>query len=370
MELTGYPLYPYRMDVPIKGRGAQSNHASRFLRLATDASPEFVDLPAGDEELPPRHPATRLHVDAARTVISRNDSPDVPFGQSINPYRGCEHGCVYCFARPTHAYLDHSPGLDFETQIYAKPEAARLLDAELRRRGYQPDPIHLGANTDPYQPLEREARLTRQILEKLLEFGHPVTVLTKGTLIERDIDLLAELARRGLARAAISITTLDAQLKRTLEPRAASPAARLRTVAALTAAGIPTAVLVAPVIPAVNDHELEGILEAAARAGARRAGWILLRLPREVRGLMSEWLAAHRPLAAARVMNLLRDARGGRDSDARFHSRMRGDGAYAALIDRRFESAVRRLGLETGSGEPLDCTQFRVPPAGGQLTLF
>jgi DNA repair photolyase len=358
------------MDAPIKGRGAQSNHASRFRRLATDASPEFVDAVAGDEEAPARHPATRLHVDAARTIISRNNSPDVPFGQSINPYRGCEHGCVYCFARPTHAYLDHSPGLDFETQIYAKPDAARLLDAELRRPGYVPDPIHLGANTDPYQPLEREARLTRQILEKLLEFGHPVTVLTKGTLIERDLDLLAELARRGLARAAVSITTLDTDLKRTLEPRAASPAARLRTVAALTAAGIPTAVLAAPMIPAVNDHELEAILEAAAGAGAQRAGWILLRLPREVRGLMTEWLAVHRPLAAARVLSLLRDARGGRESDARFHSRMRGDGAYAALINRRFEAAVRRLGLETGSATALDQTQFRVPPAGGQLALF
>lgn len=358
------------MSPPIKGRGALSNRSSRFLRLATDASPEFVDADPADETAPARHPATTLHVDAARTIISRNDSPDVPFGQSINPYRGCEHGCIYCFARPTHAYLDHSPGLDFETQIYAKPDAARLLDAELRRPGYRPDPIHLGANTDPYQPLEREARLTRQILEKLLEFGHPVTVLTKGALVERDLDLLAELARRGLARVAMSITTLEVDLKRTLEPRAASPAARLRAVAALAAAGIPTAVLVAPVIPAVNDHELETILEAAAEAGARRAGWILLRLPREVRGLMAEWLATHRPLAAGRVMSLLRSARDGRDSDARFHSRMRGAGAYADLIDRRFAAAVRRLGLEEGPAPPLDTTQFRVPAAGGQLALW
>ena len=358
------------MSAPIKGRGAQSNRSSRFLRLATDASPEFVDAAPADEESPSRHPATTLHVDSARSIISRNDSPDVPFGQSINPYRGCEHGCVYCFARPTHAYLDHSPGLDFETQIYFKPNAAELLDAELRRPGYRPEPIHLGANTDPYQPLEREARITRQILAKLLEFGHPVTVLTKGALIERDLDLLVELARRGLARAALSITTLDADLKRTLEPRAASPAARLRAVAALTAAGVPTAVLVAPVIPAVNDHELEAILEAAAAAGARRAGWILLRLPREVRGLVTEWLEAHRPLAAARVMSLLRETRNGRDSDSRFHARMRGEGPYADLIDRRFAAAVRRLGLETGSGAPLDASQFRVPAGGGQLTLF
>jgi DNA repair photolyase len=358
------------MHPPIKGRGAQSNHSSRFLRLATDAAPEFVDAEPADDTAPARHPATTLHVDASRRIISRNDSPDVPFGQSINPYRGCEHGCVYCFARPTHAYLDHSPGLDFETQIYAKPAAAQLLDAELRRSGYRPEPIHLGANTDPYQPLEREARITRQILEKLLEFGHPVTVLTKGALIERDLDLLAELAGRGLARVAMSITTLDVELKRTLEPRAASPAARLRAVARLAAAGIPTAVMVAPVIPAVNDHELEVILEAAADAGARRAGWILLRLPREVRGLMAEWLAAHRPLAAARVMGLLRGARGGRDSDSRFHSRMRGSGAYAELIDRRFNVAVRRLGLDAGPPPPLDTAQFRVPAAGGQLALW
>jgi DNA repair photolyase len=358
------------MDLPIKGRGAQSNRSSRFLRLATDASPEFVDAATPDDELPARHPATTLRIDGARSVISRNDSPDVPFGQSINPYRGCEHGCVYCYARPTHAYLDHSPGLDFETQIYAKPDAARLLDAELRRPRYRPDPIHLGANTDPYQPLEREAQITRQILAKLLEFGHPVTVLTKGALIERDLDLLAELARRGLARAAVSITTLERDLKRTLEPRAASPAARLRAVAALAAAGIPTAVLVAPVIPAVNDHELEAILEAAAAAGARRAGWILLRLPLEVRGLMTEWLASHRPLPAARVMSLLRGARGGRGSDARFHSRMRGEGAYADLIGRRFDAAARRLGLQTGPGPALDSSQFRVPPAGGQLALW
>jgi DNA repair photolyase len=358
------------MDLPIKGRGAQSNRSSRFLRHAADASPEFVDAAPEDDDAPSRHPATRLHVDSARTIISRNDSPDVPFGQSINPYRGCEHGCVYCYARPTHAYLDHSPGLDFETQIYTKPNAAALLDAELRRPRYRPETIHLGANTDPYQPLEREAGITRQILEKLLEFGHPVTVLTKGALIERDLDLLAEFARRGLARVAVSITTLDRELKRTLEPRAASPAARLRAVAALAAAGIPTAVLVAPVIPAVNDHELEAILEAAAGAGARRAGWVLLRLPREVRGLMVEWLASHRPLAAGRVMSLMRDARGGRDSDARFHSRMRGEGAYADLIGRRFAAALRRYGLKTGPEPPLDTSQFRAPPAGGQLALW
>jgi DNA repair photolyase len=357
------------MERRTPGRGAISNRESRFLSRATDASPEFVDAdPEAEDE--PRALETHLHLEHPKTVISRNDSPDLPFAQSLNPYRGCEHGCVYCYARPSHAYLDHSPGLDFETEIYVKPDAATLLDRELRRPGYQPQTIHLGANTDPYQPVERELKITRQVLEKLLEFGHPVTVLTKGTLIERDLDLLAELARRRLARVALSITTLDKDLKRSLEPRAASPAARLRAVAALAAAGVPTSILVAPVIPAVNDHELEAILEAAAAAGAERAGWILLRLPREVLGLMTEWLETHRPLAAKRVMSLLAEARGGRANDPRFHARMKGEGAYAALIGRRFEAARRRLGLGTGPGAPLDTSQFRVPPAGGQLALL
>jgi DNA repair photolyase len=358
------------MTPPLKGRGAQSNRASRYLAVSADTAPEFVDAVPDPEADVPRHPATTIRIETPRTVISHNDSPDVPFTSSINPYRGCEHGCIYCYARPSHAYLDLSPGLDFETQIYAKPNAAELLDSELRRPGYRPEVIHLGANTDPYQPAERELRITRRILEKLLEFGHPVTVLTKGALIERDLDVLGELARRGLARVAMSVTTLDNDLKRTLEPRAASPAARLRALAALAGAGIPTAVMVAPVIPAVNDHELEAILEAAAAAGVKRAGWILLRLPREVRDLVEEWLAAHRPLAAARVMSLVRETRGGRDNDPRFHARMRGEGAYAELIGRRFDAAVRRFGFEPEAPAPLAASQFRVPPAGGQLALF
>jgi DNA repair photolyase len=263
-----------------------------------------------------------------------------------------------------------SPGLDFETQIFVKPDAPRLLAAELGRKGYRPEPIHLGANTDPYQPVERETGLTRAILQVLLDAGHPVTVLTKGALIERDVDLLAALARRGLARAAISITTLDPALKRTLEPRAASPQARLRAIRTLTAAGVPTAVMAAPVIPRVNDHELEAILEAAAQAGATHAGWILLRLPLELHQLMQEWLEQHRPLAAAHVMSLMRASRGGKDDDSRFHHRMRGQGPYAALIRARFEKAARRLGLATGEGPPLDCTQFRPPSAAGQLSLW
>lgn len=357
------------MQAPLKGRGVASNRASRYRAHRLDAAPEFVDADADAAE-PARHPATRLHVDASRTVIATNRSPDVPFNRSINPYRGCEHGCVYCFARPSHAWLDLSPGLDFETQIYMKPEAPRLLAAELGRPGYRPEPIHLGANTDPYQPVERDTGITRAILQTLLDAGHPVTVLTKGALIERDVDLLAELARRGLARAAISITTLDPALKRTLEPRAASPQARLRAIRALTAAGVPTAVMVAPVIPRVNDHELEAILEAAAAAGAGHAGWILLRLPRELQQLMQEWLQTHRPLAAAHVMSLMRASRGGQGNDSRFHERMRGQGPYAALLGARFDRAVRRLGLATGEGPALDCTQFRPPAAAAQLTLW
>jgi DNA repair photolyase len=356
------------MQSPITGRGALSNRSSRYLATRTER--EVPEVLEGEEPLPPRRPETTVRIDPAKTIISRNASPDVPFSQSINPYRGCEHGCIYCYARPTHAYLDLSPGLDFETILYAKPNAAALLDAELRRPGYRPEVIHLGANTDPYQPIERELKITRSILEKALEFGHPVSVLTKSALIERDLDVLSQLAARRLTRAFVSLTTLDPALKRTLEPRAASSAARLRAVGALAAAGIPTGVMVAPVIPAVNDHELEAILEAAAAAGAARAGWILLRLPLEVRELFDEWLHAHRPLAAGRVLSLIADARGGRLNDPRFGHRMKGGGAYVELIGKRFATAARRLGLAQGEAEPLDVTQFRVPHAGGQLGLF
>ena len=355
------------MRAPTKGRGATSNRGSRYRQQQLDVAAEYVDE-GGDE--PRRNPATRLHVDASRSIIARNQSPDVPFSRSINPYRGCEHGCVYCFARPSHAWLDHSPGLDFETEIYVKPDAVRLLEEELAAPGYRPEAIHLGANTDPYQPVERETRLTRGILATLLATGHPVTVLTKSALIERDVDLLSALARRGLARAAISVTTLDAELKRTLEPRAASAAARLRAIRTLVDAGVPTAVMVAPVIPRVNDHELEAILEAAAAAGAGHAGWILLRLPLELRQLMQEWLEVHRPLAARHVMSLIRASHGGRDDDPRFHHRMSGQGPYAQLIGQRFTAGARRLGLATGPGTPLDCTQFRPPSPGGQLALW
>jgi DNA repair photolyase len=352
------------------GRGAASNRDSRFSALTREPLADDGCDPAGDDAAP-RHPATVVHRDASRTIIARNDSPDVPFTQSINAYRGCEHGCIYCFARPSHAYLDHSPGLDFETQLYAKPDAARLLDQELRRPGYRVSPIALGTNTDPYQPVEREYGLTRAILAKLLEFRHPVTIVTKSALVLRDLDLLQELAAARLAAVFVSVTTLDAALKRSLEPRASSGAARLRALAALAAAGVPTGVMVAPVIPAVTDHELEAILAAAAEAGARRAAYIPLRLPREVAGLFEEWLAEHLPLRAAHVRSLVRGMRGGRDNDPRFGHRMRGSGAYAEALRVRFQAACRRYGYVAGREEiALDTTAFRVPPAGGQLSLL
>ena len=360
---------------PIKGRGALSNRESRYRRLRRadeHAAGDGRDGPAAasDEELPPRHAATCVRIDPARTIISRNSSPDLPFNQSINPYRGCEHGCVYCYARPSHAWLDHSPGLDFETLLYAKPDAAALLDAALRRPGYVPELIALGTNTDPYQPIEREQRITRSLLEKLLEFRHPVSITTKGALLVRDVDLLAELARHGLVAVHVSLPTLDNALKRTLEPRAASPAARLRAIEALARAGVPVSVLIAPVIPAVTDHELEDVVAAAARAGARSAGYILLRLPLEVGDLFKEWLAAHCPLRAAHVMSLVRGMRGGRDNEPRFGHRMRGQGPVAQLIAARFHAAARRHGLAVRERLEPTVALFRVPPAGGQLPLL
>ncbi|WP_020648328.1 PA0069 family radical SAM protein [Solimonas variicoloris] len=354
-------------SVPPKGRGAVSNPEGRFESRRAE---RFDDGWLLDEDAPPRQ-ATTLHVEQARTIIARNDSPDLPFTQSINPYRGCEHGCIYCYARPTHAYLNLSPGLDFETQLFYKPNAAALLEAELRRPGYRCSMISLGANTDPYQPVERDLRITRSLLEVMVRFRHPVGIVTKGTLIERDIDLLQDLARDGLATVAVSITTLKPELKRTLEPRAASGAARLRTLRALSEAGIPTMVLYSPVIPFVNDAELESILAAAHAAGARQAAHIPLRLPHEVKDLFREWLETHLPLKAEHVMSLVRQMRGGRDNDPAFGSRMTGQGEYARIIRQRFDLACRRLGLNTGERSAwLSTTQFRVPPqAGDQLDL-
>jgi DNA repair photolyase len=303
-------------------------------------------------------------------VISRNDSPDIPFTQSINPYRGCEHGCVYCYARPSHAYVELSPGIDFETRLFYKADAARLLRAELARPAYRPQPIMLGANTDPYQPVEKRLRVTRDILEVLWQARHPVTIVTKGALVLRDLDLLQDLARLNLVRVTVSLTTLDPELKRTLEPRAASPQARLRVIGALARAGVPVGVLTAPLIPAVNDAELESLLEAAAAAGATRAGYVLLRLPHEVKDLFRAWLEQHLPLRAAHVMSLVQQARGGRDNDPRFGHRMRGAGPWAAMLRARFELARKRLGLD-GAREPdLNLSLFCRPQGSGQMHLL
>jgi DNA repair photolyase len=347
------------------GRGALSNPQGRFDRTGIEA----VDDGWFQEEAP-QSVATSLQADRARGVISTNDSPDIGFDQSINPYRGCEHGCIYCYARPSHAYLGLSSGLDFETKLFYKADAASVLRGELARARYVCKPIMLGSNTDPYQPVERELGVTRSILEVLAACRHPVSIVTKGVLIVRDIEILAGMARERLVTVAISLTTLDAQTKRSLEPRAASPQARLKTIRLLADAGIPVAVMVAPVVPAITDHETENILEAAAAAGASMASYVLLRLPYEVKDLFREWLAQHYPQRAAHVMSLVRDARGGRDNDPHFGSRMRGTGPYAELIRSRFKVASRKLGLEPARVRPLDTTLFRPPgPAGAQLQL-
>ncbi|HYA38641.1 MAG TPA: PA0069 family radical SAM protein [Candidatus Methylomirabilis sp.] len=350
--------------MPLRGRGAVSNPEGRFDRLTRDP---YDDGWWPEEELTPL--ATTVRAERCRTIIARNDSPDIPFSQSINPYRGCEHGCVYCYARPSHGYVGLSPGLDFETRLFAKVNAAEILRAELARPGYACQAIALGANTDPYQPIEREYRLTRQVIEVLSECDHPLSVITKSSLIERDLDLLASLAQRNLVHAYISITTLDRQLARRMEPRASAPSRRLETVRRLSAAGIPTGVLVAPVIPALTDCDLERVLEAARAAGARRAGYVLLRLPHELKDLFRQWLAIHAPLKAGHVMKLVREFRGGRDNDPRFGTRMRGQGRLADLIEDRFAVACRRLGFNRDA-EFLDHVRFRPPTVGLQLPLF
>ena len=351
---------------PIKGRGATFNPDNRFRaeqRVPCDDGweREPVDDRAGvTPDRPP--PKTTVTVQLARSIIARNDSPDIPFTQSINPYQGCEHGCIYCYARPSHAYLDLSPGIDFETRLYAKPQAAALLHKELAKPGYRCDPIALGANTDPYQPIEREWRVTRSIIEVLAQCEHPFTIVTKSALVERDIDLIAPMAAKRMARVYLSITTLDRELARRMEPRAAAPQRRLQAVKTLSDAGIPVGVMMAPIIPQLNDRDLESILEAAAAHGASSAGWVLLRLPREVAPLFREWLDIHYPQRAAHVMSLVRQMRGGLDYQSGFGSRMRGDGAFSTLIARRFELACARLGLNRGrSHEGLDVTRFRRP---------
>ena len=315
-----------------RGRGTLSNASGRYEPLARIA---FDDGWQSLDELPPFK--TEVSLDATRKVITRNDSPDISFDRSINPYRGCEHGCVYCFARPTHAYLGLSPGLDFESKLFVKPEAAELLEKELASPSYQPKVIAIGTNTDPYQPIERRYQVMRRILEVLDKAGHPVGIVTKSALVLRDLDILARMAERNLAKVAVSVTTLDAELARKMEPRATTPARRLETLRRLSHAGIPTTVMVAPIIPALNDAEIERILDAAAAAGVREAGYVLLRLPLEVRDLFREWLLANYPDRYRHVMKLIRDMRGGKDYDSAWGSRMKGTGPYAWLIGRRFE---------------------------------
>lgn len=349
----------------VKGRASQSNHAGRFERFRSEAVSDGWDA---EDERPVLR--TQVATEHPRSVISYNRSPDLPFDRSINPYRGCEHGCVYCFARPSHAYLGLSPGLDFETRLTAKPDAPKVLVAELAKRRYRVATMAIGTNTDPYQPIEKEHGIMRACLEVLSACRHPVAITTKGTLIERDIDILSEMAEQGLVRVGISVTTLDPVLSRLMEPRAPSPEHRIRTITRLSEAGIPVRVMASPMIPALTDPELEEILSRGRDAGATHASWIMLRLPREVSPLVQEWLGVHFPDRAVRIMNHLREMHGGRDYDARWHKRMRGEGAYAEMVARRFDIAVRRLKLAKAA-PPLRSDLF-VPPRkpSAQLDLF
>ena len=348
-----------------RGRGAQSNDSGRFeaeARVAFDDGWQSLD------ELPAFK--TTVAVDTARKVITRNESPDIGFDRSINPYRGCEHGCVYCFARPSHAFFGLSPGLDFESKLFVKPDAPGLLEKELAAPDYEPKMIAIGTNTDPYQPIERERKVMRGILEVLERANHPVGIVTKGALVTRDIDILARMAKRNLAKVAISVTSLDPKLSRTMEPRASSPEKRLEALRQLSEAGIPTTVMVAPVIPALNDAEIERILDAAAHAGVKEASYVLLRLPLEVRDLFREWLMANYPDRYRHVFTLIRDMRGGRDYDSQWGTRMKGTGPMAWMIGRRFEIACTKLGLNKRRSKLTTDHFVRLSKAGQQLSLF
>lgn len=348
-----------------RGRGARSNASGRYESETRSHFDDGWDL---DEELSPLR--TVVRDEPARTIITRNESPDISFDRSINPYRGCEHGCIYCYARPSHCYLGHSAGLDFETQLYAKPQAAMLLEKELAAPGYRPATMALGTNTDPYQPIERDRRITRAVLEVLERSGLPVGIVTKSALVVRDIDILERMAARGLAKVALSVTTLDRHLARRMEPRASTPSRRIEAIRRLSDAGIPTAVMVAPIIPALNDHEIESILAAARSAGAREAGYVMLRLPRELKDLFREWLAAEVPDRARRVLHLLQSMHGGRDYVAEFGLRQRGRGPYALQIAQRFRLALKRLGLNERR-QPLRTDLFTPPePHGAQMRLL
>lgn len=352
-------------NMRIKGRAATSNPAVRYDKLSTES---VDDGWARDEELPVLR--TKVSIEVPRRVISKNTSPDLSFDRTINPYRGCEHGCIYCYARPSHAYLGMSPGLDFETQLIARPDAPAILEKELRNPRYVPAMIAIGSNTDPYQPIEKEHQIMRGILQVLARFNHPVAIITKGTLIERDIDILAPMAANGLVRVGVSVTTLDNKTSRAMEPRVPLPARRLQTICRLSDAGIPVRVMVSPVVPALTDHELEAILGAAKAAGAVAASSIVLRLPREVSGLFQDWLAEAFPDRAARVMARVRELHGGQNYDPTFGKRMTGQGKWADLLRQRFQLATRRLELDRKLPE-LRSDLFKVPPqAGDQLSLF
>ncbi|SCB19587.1 PA0069 family radical SAM protein [Rhizobium multihospitium] len=345
-----------------RGRGAGLNPSGRFEPQQRET---FDDGWQSFEELPPFK--TEVQVEKPRTAITRNESPDIPFDRSINPYRGCEHGCIYCFARPTHAYMGLSAGLDFESKLFAKPDAAKLLERELAKPGYKPRVIAIGTNTDPYQPIEKEWRIMRQILEVLNRANHPVAIVTKSALIMRDIDILKEMAARNLVRVGLSVTTLDRKLARTMEPRAATPPRRLEAIQALSEAGIRTSIMVAPIIPALNDHEIERILDAGKAAGALEASYVILRLPLEVSPLFRDWLLQNYPDRYRHVMSLIRSMRGGKDYDAEFGKRMKGAGPYAWQISRRFEMATRRLALTRRNIALRD--DLFVPPDGSGVQL-
>ena len=351
-------------------RGALSQIQGRFETVERAAFDDGWERE--DEPLAPLQ--TTVTVERARSIIARNDSPDIPFDQSINPYRGCEFGCAYCYARPSHSYLELSPGLDFETRIFAKTNAAELLNEELAKPGYRVSPIAFGTNTDCYQPLERKYRITRQVIEILAACDHPLTIVTKSALVERDLDLLAPMAKKNLVKVFVSIGTLDHVLARRLEPRAASPKRRLDVLRAMSREGVPCGVMVAALIPALNDQTLEQVLEEAAEAGAQEAAYVILRLPNELKALFKEWLATHYPERAEHVISIVRQMRGGRENDPRFGERMRGTGNYADLISQRFAIACRKFGLNGHGGgrrvPDLDCTRFVPPSPAGQLKLF
>ncbi len=345
-----------------RGRGAALNTSGRFepvsRTLEDDGWNSIEDLPEFK---------TDVQIEKPRSIISRNDSPDIPFDRSVNPYRGCEHGCIYCFARPTHAYMGLSPGLDFEAKLFAKPDAAKLLERELAKPGYKVRPIAIGTNTDPYQPIEKEWRIMRQVLEVLKAADHPVMIVTKSAMVIRDIDILAPMAEKGLAKVGLSVTTLDRKLARLMEPRASTPTKRLEAIKALSEAGIPSTVMMAPIIPALNDHEIERVLDSGKTAGASHASYVLLRLPLEVSPLFRDWLLRNYPDRYRHVMSLVRSMRGGKDYDAEFGKRMKGAGPYAWQIGRRFEMAAKRLELNVAR-KPLNCDLF-VPPRGTGVQL-